>query len=103
MLPRTLHPHRKIAQTATASVGDAARGDDRHSTFGNCALRPPAAETVERGCDQFDLHRLLQPRGAPGRTKGAALQKGARAVVFGSAILRRTAVHAGLNCSAFPA
>lgn len=72
MLARTLHPHRKIAQTATASVGDAARGDDRHSTFGNCALRPPAAETVERGCDQFDLHRLLQPRGAPGRTKGAA-------------------------------
>ena len=47
MLPPTLHPHRKIAQTATASVGDAARGDDRHSTFGNCARRPAAAETVE--------------------------------------------------------
>ena len=33
----------------------------------------------------------------------AALLKGAQAVVFGSAILRLTAVHAGLNCSAFPA
>ncbi len=45
MLPPTLHRHRKTAQTAIASVGDAARGPDRHSTFRNCA---PAAAAEPR-------------------------------------------------------
>src|ERR1700722_285758 len=72
MLPPTLHPHRKFAQTANRWVSDAAHGDDMHSMFGICAPRQVAAETVEGGGDQVDLHRILLSRGRPGCTKGSS-------------------------------
>jgi hypothetical protein len=43
-----------------------------HSMFGNWARRQVAAETVEGGSDQVDLHRILLPRGPPGCTKGSS-------------------------------
>src|ERR1700722_1330578 len=60
MLPSTLHPHRKIEQTATPSVGDAACSDDRHSTFGN-----PERKLRWLGTQQASISRMW-PAGCAG-------------------------------------